>query len=174
MTIGHPLPGRVTHATPALYPLPERRIRDFVISFLQIPPRDEHPYLDGWFQSLRSIRDSHPLKATSYSTHHAKTPVLPELSLLQSYAIVAIHRRHVGEDDMVAHLQAFHHLHRVHRHAAHFDPDSGGLLAVRGHLEQTDFSARLRAHRPAHKDDVRQAFDRSEEHTSELQSPCNL
>src|ERR1039457_4238982 len=71
MTIGHPLPGRVTHATLALYPLPVRRIRDFVISFLQIPPRDGHPCLDGWFRSLRSIGGLHPLKTTSYSTHQA-------------------------------------------------------------------------------------------------------
>src|SRR5437016_4144666 len=74
-TIGHPVPGRVTHTTLALYPLPVRRIRDFVISFLQIPPRDGHPCLDGWFQSLRSIGDSHPLNATSYSTHQAGRPV---------------------------------------------------------------------------------------------------
>src|ERR1022692_4114649 len=37
-------------------------------------PKDEHPCLDGWFRSLRSIRDSPPIKASSYSTHQAKTP----------------------------------------------------------------------------------------------------
>jgi len=49
---GVPVPGRVTHTTLALYPprwmvssLPVRRIRDFAISFLQIPPRDGHPCL---------------------------------------------------------------------------------------------------------------------------------
>src|ERR1700681_2512917 len=54
-----------------------RRIRDFVISFLQIPPRDGHPCLDGWFRSLRSIGDLHPLNAHHYSTHQAETPVPP-------------------------------------------------------------------------------------------------
>jgi len=49
---GVPVPGRVTHTTLAWYPprwptssLPVRRIRDFAISFLQIPPRDGHPCL---------------------------------------------------------------------------------------------------------------------------------
>src|ERR1700686_5327508 len=51
--------------------LPVRRVRDFAISFLQIPPRDGHPCLDGWFRSLRSIGDSHPLNAHHYSTHQA-------------------------------------------------------------------------------------------------------
>src|SRR5580693_6044442 len=37
--------------------LPIRRFRDFVIGFLQIPPRDGHPCLDGWFRSLRPIED---------------------------------------------------------------------------------------------------------------------
>src|SRR5580700_8454980 len=49
--------------------LPIRRIRDFAISFLQIPPRDGHPCLDGWFRSLRSMGDLHPLNAYHYSTH---------------------------------------------------------------------------------------------------------
>jgi len=40
--LGIPVPGRVTRTTLALYPLPVRRIRDFVIGFLQIPPRDGH------------------------------------------------------------------------------------------------------------------------------------
>src|SRR5437667_7256880 len=75
MTMGIPVPGRVTRTTLALYPLAVRRVRDFVISFLQIPPRDGHPCLDGWFRSLRSIGDSHPLNATSYSTHQARRPV---------------------------------------------------------------------------------------------------
>src|ERR1035438_4039720 len=54
----------------ALYPLPVRRIRDFVISFLQIPPRDGHPCLDGWFRSLRSMGDFHPLNANH--TEHTR------------------------------------------------------------------------------------------------------
>jgi len=69
---GVPVPGRVTHTTLALYPFPLRRVRDFAISFLQIPPRDGHPCLDGWFRSLRSIGDSHPLNAHHYSTHQAE------------------------------------------------------------------------------------------------------
>src|ERR1700722_13240381 len=53
----------------ASYPLAVRRLRDFAISFLQIPPRDGHPCLDGWFRSLRSMGDLHPLNAYHYSTH---------------------------------------------------------------------------------------------------------
>ena len=64
MTIGLPDPGRVTQAAKALYPLPVRRIRDFVIGFLQIPPRGGHPCLDGWLRSLRSMRDFHPLNTS--------------------------------------------------------------------------------------------------------------
>src|SRR5579872_5892801 len=77
MTLGIPVPGRVTHPTLALYPLPVRRIRDFVIGFLQIPPRDWHPCLYGWFRSSRSIGDLHPLNATPYSTHQPKPPAHP-------------------------------------------------------------------------------------------------
>src|ERR1700677_282899 len=58
----------------ASHPLPVRRLHDFVIGFLQIPPRDGHPCLDGWFRSLRSIGDLHPLNAHHYSTHQAKAP----------------------------------------------------------------------------------------------------
>jgi hypothetical protein len=76
MTIGRPRPWPGTHATLALYPLPICRIRDCVIGFLQIPPRDGHPCLDGWFRSLRSIGDSHPLNAHHYSTHQPKAPAL--------------------------------------------------------------------------------------------------
>jgi len=43
--LGLPVPGRVTHTKLAWYPLPVRRIRDFVISFLQIPPCGGHPCL---------------------------------------------------------------------------------------------------------------------------------
>ena len=56
-SMGVPVPGRVAHTILALYPLAVRRVRDFVIGFLQIPPRDGHPCLDGWFRSLRSIED---------------------------------------------------------------------------------------------------------------------
>ena len=79
MTLGFPIPGWVTRTMLALYPprclvpsLPVRRIRDFVIGFLQIPPRGGHPCLDGWFRSLRSIGDSHPRNAYHYSTHQAE------------------------------------------------------------------------------------------------------
>ena len=65
------------NAATASYPLPIRRIHDFVVGFLQIPPRDGHPCLDGWFRSLRSIGDSHPLNAHQYSTHQANR--LPHL-----------------------------------------------------------------------------------------------
>src|SRR5450631_789614 len=78
MTLGFPVPGRVTHAALASYPLPVRRIRDFVISFLQIPPRDGHPCLDGWFRSLRSIGDFHPLNANH--TEHTRRKRLPHLA----------------------------------------------------------------------------------------------
>jgi len=57
---GVPVPGRVTRATLAWYPVAVRRVRDFVISFLQIPPRDGHPCLGGWFRSFRSKRGVAP------------------------------------------------------------------------------------------------------------------
>src|SRR5579872_2944513 len=88
MTLGIPVPGRVTHPTLALYPLPVRRIRDFVIGFLQIPPRDGHPCLDGWFRSSRSIGDLHPLNATPYSTHQAKPPAPPNTGAFPRSLIV--------------------------------------------------------------------------------------
>src|ERR1035438_7678283 len=52
----------------ASYPVSVRRVRDFVIGFLQIPPRDGHPCLDGWFRSSRSMGDFHPLNA-SHTEH---------------------------------------------------------------------------------------------------------
>jgi hypothetical protein len=45
MTIGLPRPWPGDPSCKGLNPLPVRRIRDFVIGFLQIPPRDGHPCL---------------------------------------------------------------------------------------------------------------------------------
>jgi hypothetical protein len=70
MTFGLPVPGWVTHAAKAFYPLPVRRVRDFVIGFLQIPPRGGHPCLDGWFRSSRPMGDFHPLNANASHTEH--------------------------------------------------------------------------------------------------------
>src|SRR5947208_5420636 len=52
----------------ASYPVSVRRVHDFVIGFLRIPPRDGHPCLDGWFRSSRSMGDFHPLNA-SHTEH---------------------------------------------------------------------------------------------------------
>ena len=70
------------NAEMALYPLSVRRIHDFVVGFLQIPPRGGHPCLDGWFRSSRSMGDFHPLntshtehtKAEPYPTEHVGRP----------------------------------------------------------------------------------------------------
>jgi hypothetical protein len=64
------------NAEMALYPLSVRRIPDFVVGFLQIPPRGGHPCLDGWFRSSRSMGDFHPLN-TSHTEH---TRVRPRLN----------------------------------------------------------------------------------------------
>jgi len=52
----------------ASYPVSVRRVRDFVIGFLRIPPCGGHPCLDGWFRSSRSMGDFHPLNA-SHTEH---------------------------------------------------------------------------------------------------------
>src|SRR5580704_9524401 len=72
----------------ASYPLAVRRLRDFAINFLQIPPRDGHPCLDGWFRSLRSMGDLHPLNAYHYSTHQPGLAAPPLCA--RSSAIVAL------------------------------------------------------------------------------------
>lgn len=74
-TIGLPRPWPGDPTTKASYPLPVRRIRDFVISFLQIPSRDGHPCLDGWFRSSRSMGDFHPLN-TSHTEHTRRKRLL--------------------------------------------------------------------------------------------------
>ena len=74
MTIGlpRPWPGDPRCCRP--HPIPVRRIHNFVISFLQIPPRDGHPCLDGWFRSSQSMGDFHPLNASH--TEHTKQECL--------------------------------------------------------------------------------------------------
>jgi len=62
---GFPIPGWVTQHCVALYPVSVRRIRDFVIGFLQVPPRGGHPCLDGWFRSSRPMGDFHPCPLTA-------------------------------------------------------------------------------------------------------------
>src|SRR5438552_9283624 len=52
----------------ASYPVSVRRVHDFVIGFLQIPPHGGHPCLDGQFRSSRSAGDFHPLNA-SHTEH---------------------------------------------------------------------------------------------------------
>jgi hypothetical protein len=68
MAIGLPRPWPGDPSWKGLYPLSVRRLRDFVIGFLQIPPRGGHPCLDGWFRSSRSMGDFHPLN-TSHTEH---------------------------------------------------------------------------------------------------------
>jgi hypothetical protein len=46
----------------ALYPVSVRQNFIYVIGFLQIPPRGEHPCLDLGFRSLRPPEDFHLLK----------------------------------------------------------------------------------------------------------------
>jgi hypothetical protein len=74
MTIGHsrPWPGYPKPHWPYIRRsrqnarlLPVRRFRDFVIGFLQIPPRGGHPCLDGWFRSLTVHRGLPPPECTS-------------------------------------------------------------------------------------------------------------
>jgi len=53
----------ITSAASALYRVSVRHIQNFVIGFLQIPPRDGHPCLDGQFRLLRPVEDFHLLSA---------------------------------------------------------------------------------------------------------------
>src|SRR5512141_1653607 len=76
----------------ASYPLPVRRIRDFVIGFLQIPPRGGHPCLDGWFRSLRSMGDFHPLNASH--TEHTRPRAYPTGTTALAYDYRAYARSH--------------------------------------------------------------------------------
>ncbi len=66
MTIGRlrPFPDYLT--TPALYPIPVRRIRDYGISFLQILPRRGHPGLALGFRPSRPAEDFH-LRETKHA-----------------------------------------------------------------------------------------------------------
>jgi hypothetical protein len=49
--------------TQAFYQVSVRHFQNFVISFLQIPPHDGHPCLDGQFRLLRPVADFHRLSA---------------------------------------------------------------------------------------------------------------
>src|SRR5207248_11311339 len=80
----------------ASYPVSVRRVHDFVIGFLQIPPCDGHPCLDGWFRSSRSMGDFHPLNAShTEHTRRKRLSHLPaERSLLhmkESYLFTGLH-----------------------------------------------------------------------------------
>src|SRR2546421_10150279 len=69
----------------ASYSVSVRRVRDFVIGFLRIPPRDGHPCLDGWFRSSRSMGDFHPLNASH--TEHTRP---------KAYATESAEKEHRG------------------------------------------------------------------------------
>src|SRR5678816_2886253 len=74
--------------------------------------------------------------------------------LVQLYSIVAIVSRHVGQNHLVADLQAILHFNGIHRTAAQSDFYLARVLAVGLHLEQLHRAVLLPEDRTLHEDHV--------------------
>src|SRR4051812_49094883 len=79
--------------------------------------------------------------------------------LLQSNAIVCVVCRHVGQNHLVAHLEAREHFDRVHRAASELHLHALRVHAIVENLEETDLALVLSERRAAHEQNVVQPFE---------------
>src|SRR4051794_37215086 len=132
-------------------------------------PQPDGPEIDT-YSPRRSSRciPANACVSTSSVTNTLVTPsicsnascafILPVL-LLEADPVVPIHRRHIGEEDLISHFQSFNHFYRCDGCPSKLDRDPNGFLSVEFELEKRNSRVRLAQNRPCDMEHVIQAFN---------------